>query len=168
MLILFVCTGNICRSVMAKYLLLSRLSPVAKEWLLVDSCGTGVSYDGKASKGAMDVLAEWGLNADDHLAKNIDGEILNRADLILTMSEGHHRIAERIMGESSAKVFLLSEFAKNLKEMNPQRGTFSLREDLESGEEIEDPFGKDEQVYRRIRDKIDGYIEAIVEKIPLK
>jgi len=154
---------------MAKYLLLSKLSPVAKEWLLVDSCGTGaVCYDGIASKGAMDALAEWGLNVDDHLAKNIDGEILNRADLILTMSEGHRRIAERIMGERSVKVFLLSEFAKNLKEMNPKRGTFSLREDLESGEEIEDPFGKDEQVYRRIRDKIDGYIEAIVEKIPLK
>lgn len=168
MLILFVCTGNICRSVMAKYLLLSKLSPVAKEWLLVDSCGTGVCYHGIASKGAMDALAEWGLNVDDHLAKNIDGEILNRADLILTMSEGHRCIAERIMGERSAKVFLLSEFAKNLKEMNPKRGTFSLREDLESGEEIEDPFGKDEQLYRRIRDKIDGYIEAIVDKIPLK
>jgi protein-tyrosine-phosphatase len=128
--ILFVCTGNICRSPMAEGLLKKMRSDFS-----VSSAGVS-SMDGwNATPEAIDVMMERGIDISGHSARQVTGEMVNDADLVLTMTERHKKLLTTDYPEAEAKIFTLKEFA----------GT---------GIDIEDPYFTSKEFYEMIAREI--------------
>lgn len=109
--ILFVCTGNTCRSAMAAPLFTERLSQAGlTDQITVRSAGVAAMAGQPASAGAQTALQARGLDGTAHQATLIDETLIDWADLILTMSQSHKRaILERHM-DALEKTFTLKEF----------------------------------------------------------
>src|SRR5947209_20053459 len=118
--ILFVCTGNICRSPLAAALLQRALAQRGIDGLEVASAGTGAWDGAPASEGAYLVGLERGLDLSGHRARLLTRELVDQADLILTMARHHRARVDELGGEG--KVFVLGEYAGK------------------GGDEVSDPF----------------------------
>ena len=131
--ILFVCTGNSCRSVMAEYLLKKLVKGRAD--VEVVSAGTGVFLQSTASFETVAVLQEEGIDAREHLSQPINTILLKKADLIIVMTRAHRdQVLERVPGVEK-RVYLLKEFvdAPAMVELNM---------------DVPDPIGQPRSAYK--------------------
>jgi len=145
--ILLVCTGNICRSPLAAALLQRALTERGIEGMDVSSAGTGAWDGAPVSEGAYLVGLERGLDLSAHRARLLTRELIEQADLVLTMARHHRARVDELGGEG--RVFVLGEYAG--------------REGDEA--EVSDPFGGDLEVYRDTCVELEALIEAAVERI---
>jgi protein-tyrosine-phosphatase len=145
--ILLVCTGNICRSPLAAALLERALTERSIAGIEVASAGTG-AWDGvPVSEGAYLVGLERGLDLSGHRARLLTRELVEDADLVLTMARHHRARADELGGEGH--VFVLGEYAG--------------RDGDEA--EVSDPFGGDLDVYRDTCSELETLIQGAVERI---
>src|SRR5213595_2830835 len=144
--VLFVCTGNICRSPLAAALLERALKERGLD-VNVTSAGTGAWDGAPASEGAYLVGLERGLDLSGHRARLLTRELVEKAHLILTMARHHRARVDELGGEG--KVFVLGEYGG--------------REGEEA--EVSDPFGGDLEVYRDTVGELDALIDATVERL---
>lgn len=148
--VLFVCTGNSCRSVMAEYLLKSRIQ--GRDDVEVISAGTGVFLRSTASSETIAVLHEEGIDASGHISQPINTILLKKTDLIIVMTKGHRiQVLERVP-VIEKRVYLLKEFA-NI----PSNGQVDL--------DILDPIGKPRESYKECLREIKGAINKIEELV---
>lgn len=144
MTILFVCTGNTCRSPMAEYLFKKMLK---KDEVTVVSAGTSVISPIPIPSVMLEILAKEGIDISSHRAKQLTQEMVDEASLILSM-ESHHK--KELLGRYlrlNDKVFLLKEF-------------------IGEGEiGIADPFGGDKEVYESSFLQIKDALVKLKEKI---
>ena len=145
--ILLVCTGNICRSPLAAALLQRALTERGVEGMDVSSAGTGAWDGAPVSEGAYLVGLERGLDLSAHRARLLTRELIEEADLVLTMARHHRARVDELGGEG--RVFVLGEYAG--------------REGDEA--EVSDPFGGDLEVYRDTSVELQALIEAAVGRI---
>jgi protein-tyrosine-phosphatase len=144
--VLFVCTGNICRSPLAAALLLRGLKEQGVE-VTVTSAGTGAWDGAPASEGAYLVGLERGLDLSGHRARLLSREVVEQADLILTMARHHRARVDELGGEG--RVFVLGEYAGR------------------EGDDVEvsDPFGGDLGVYRDTCVELEALTAAVAERL---
>lgn len=154
--VLFVCTGNTCRSFMAEYLL-RHYAAKSKLEIDVASAGLGAFTGDTATEQAVEVLTEMGIDGTAHRSRKVHPNLLAQYDLIFPMTLGHKRQLLDLVPELAGKVFLLKEFAERV---NPGKDPSKL---IEKDHEISDPFGQSVEIYRQSRIEIDRAVQAIVE-----
>src|SRR6266702_1093532 len=142
--VLFVCTGNICRSPLAASLLERALKERGID-VTVSSAGTGAWDGAPASEGAYLVGLERGLDLSGHRARLLKRELVERADLILTMARHHRARGDELGGAGKGSV--LGEYAG--------RG----------GDEVSDPFGGDLGVYRDTSQELESLTAAVADRL---
>ena len=139
---MFVCTGNVCRSPMAEYLLRHRLLPDS-EWV-VCSAGTSAGFGMPASGFAESVLREKRIDLSPHQSRPLTRELVDAASLIVVMTSGHRDFIRAIYPDATEKIFLLKSF------------------DPIGGGDIDDPIGLTVDTYRQIRDDIDRALPGMM------
>ncbi|MBN1542337.1 low molecular weight protein arginine phosphatase [candidate division KSB1 bacterium] len=147
--IVFVCSGNICRSPMAEALLKHLWPADCRENVHICSAGTLGIFSVPADSHAVTTLAEWGLDLSRHRSQGLRDSLVNTSDLFLVMEAEHREWMEQVFPDSAGKVHLLCEYARD--------GAIA-----EDDRDIPDPVGLDLDVFRKIRDRIRDEIERIL------
>lgn len=148
--LLFVCSGNTCRSPMAEVAARERLRSGAGTGATeCRSAGTFAARGGRASPQAREVAREEGLDLSEHSSSPLTEELVKWADLVLCMDEVHLRTVEE-MG-AAGKAALLTDF---LPEGHPARGSA-----------VRDPHGGDVAVYRETFALVDEAVKGLAGEL---
>lgn len=143
--ILFVCTGNTCRSAMAAAML-NDIAVKNDLDILVDSAGVFAEIGKNATDEAINAMKKRGIDLTYHKTKPLTDELINMADIILVMTEAHKQLISAVAPD---KIYTLKEYA--------------------GGEgDISDPFGGDDEEYDRTADEIYDALVDIAEKLPVE
>ncbi|NOU35866.1 MAG: low molecular weight protein arginine phosphatase [Kiritimatiellaceae bacterium] len=141
--LIFVCTGNTCRSPMAEGLMKNLLGPDCG-WD-ISSAGVHANNGCPASSGAVEALRMLGLDLSGHSSRRLTPALVHNADLLVTMTRGHRDAILAIAPESAGKVFLLKSFGV-----------------AQCAADIYDPVGEALDVYCRVRDEIDAALPDLI------
>jgi protein-tyrosine phosphatase len=106
-----VCTGNVCRSPAAAYLLRAHLEGRgAGQWFAVTSAGTRPVVRAGVDVETARALAAEGVDAGDHVARRLTERRVAQADLVLTAERSHRLAVAELRPDAAARTFTLREF----------------------------------------------------------
>ena len=144
--IVFVCTANVSRSVMAQAIM-QRLLLKSNEPIRVSSAGLEADSSGGPDRLTIRVCSDNGLDVSTHRSIQLTAAILEKADLVLCLGENHKRIILGAYPGLQNKVFLLKEYGSRTVHGNPS---------------VDDPIGKRKSTYDRCFEEIQREIKRIV------
>jgi protein-tyrosine phosphatase len=137
MKILFVCTGNICRSPMAAEYFRKRAAQSGLSHVVVDSAGTMGLQGAGASPEAIQAMAEIGVDLSKHRSKRLSGTDLRTTDIVVAMTRHHLEHLAHHYPEGSDHRVLLRAFEDDTRPSGDADG-------------LPDPIGEPVEFYRKI------------------
>lgn len=148
--IMFVCTGNICRSPMAHGYMQKKVYDLKKEnEYLISSCGTNANQGEKATYNAVKAMESYGVDLTKHRATPIESSNIENYDLVFALTESHKTIILKIYPSLKDKVFTLKEYIDN----------------KQIYKNIDDPWGLDITVYNATAKDIVENVDKLIEII---
>lgn len=147
--VIFICTGNICRSAMAHQYMQKRLKDEGlEETCEVSSCGISAYHGDRPTMHATDVMKKYGVNMEIHRAVPISEVNLRDYDLVLCMTEGHKAATLYMYPDITDKVYTLKEY------IDGNNGNIN----------ISDPWGYDRNTYEKCSEEIVLYVDKLIDK----
>ena len=144
----FICSGNICRSAMAKGILKEVVAKTRfKEIIKIDSAGTLPKVSGSAHSLTIKVADEFGIDLRSHQAKPVSKKIVEQSDLLIAMAVNHYEYMRQRYPEHKEKIILLKEWHRRTKLANPS---------------IADPIGHDRKFFDKTFKEIQSEIKRIL------
>jgi protein-tyrosine-phosphatase len=144
--LLFVCSGNTCRSALAEALARKIAARRRIEDLNVSSAGTNAWDNTPATDEALLVGMERGLDLAGHRARRLTSAMVSEADLIFVMTPGHLEPVKQMGGRGKAHV--IDEYASGAADQG-----------------ISDPYGGDLEEYRRTADTLENELEKLFDRL---
>ena len=149
--VMFVCSGNSCRSPMAAGLLQKKLYPEFNDRIRIISSGTLGIDDNPATLNAITVTKEKGVDISRHRSRGVRAKDLAKSDIIFVMAEHHKEFLDMHFPRYKENVFLLK--------------TFSTGTEKPQNTSIEDPIGGDLKFYRKTINEIDKELDRILPQL---
>jgi glycine hydroxymethyltransferase len=146
--VLFVCTGNICRSPMAQGLFADLVR--GRRDIEVTSAGIGAVGGQPPSPHSVEVMAELGMDIRNIRSKPLMAETVRKADFIFVMTYGHLDSMLLLFPSAAEKTFLLREFETELPVME---------------RELPDPIGQSREIYRECRNQIRAALPRLLDLV---
>lgn len=137
--VVMVCTGNTCRSPMAELLMRRALASRGLSGIEVASAGVFAFEGQPASRQAVQVMAEYGLDLSAHRSRQLSWDLARDA-LVLAMGESHRQAAEEVGGAQRVMLLLAAAGLPG---------------------EVEDPYGRGLEAYRQVADQLERAVALI-------
>ena len=149
--ILFVCSGNSCRSPLAEGLLRAKMPSRLQDDVEIKSAGT-LGIDGMpAARYSVEIVQERGGDLAGFRSQGVTAKLVEKTDLILAMAQEHIEYLQESFPQYRENIFLLKRFGRDAAEQN------ALDDD-----EVFDPVGSDKETYLECADIIDEELERIM------
>ncbi|GAA1861754.1 low molecular weight phosphatase family protein [Brevibacterium marinum] len=176
--ILLVCTGNICRSPLAEYLLRDGLDEVAPGQFRVTSAGTGAWDGGPAAVQVRRFAEQRDVSLSDFASTRLGPEHIEDADLVLTMERSHRSAVVQLAPAALRRTFTLREFARILPLVPPESRTQPAQRwhslaaltqryrrpapDSQTADDVIDPYGRSDAVYTEMFDQMVPALDSLI------
>lgn len=135
--VLFVCTGNTCRSPMAEYILRSKIKKQKIRWWDVSSCGIQAEVGGNISPNSKTALEEMGINSDGFTPRQLTQKIINSSTIVICMTQSQKQLLE-----DCGNVFCIRDVC---------------------GYDVPDPYAMNLEAYRTARDAIAHACDILIK-----
>jgi len=152
-IVLFVCTGNTCRSPMGQAMMEKKISAkfgqsASEGKFPVVALSAGVSAFGgdPASHGALGAIRDFGCSLEQHQSTQLNAALVEQADLILAMGQRHRHAIISQWPSIASKVHLVSP----------------------DGGEISDPFGGPLEVYQKCAQQLDEHTDYWIDRLDME